>query len=295
MSSSTVFTLDNMPKNTSLVNFSLLQNFHSAVPFRSFSIKYVVEGCENYEVNGKNYAIKTGNYLLANNFSEGCVEIESKTAVVGICIDIEPVVLSEVVASFRRPDTVFADLGLDTFFNTPNFLENSYACKETNVGHFLQQLDFANTQKIYQTEGFSKEFYFAIAEKIVADHIPIFKELQNIATVKPQTRKDLWRRINQSKLFIDYYFAQITDVQQIAKEVGMSEYHFFRTFKAVYGIAPYQYLLHKRLEYAQKILKKGNFSVSEAAIETGFGDVYAFSKAFKKHFGYAPSIAISSN
>jgi AraC family transcriptional regulator len=290
MSNTAVFTLDNMPKNTNLVNFSLLQNFHSAVPFRSFSIKYVVEGCENYAVNGKNYAIKTGNYLLANNFSEGYVEIESKTNVVGICIDIEPVVLSEVVASFRRPDTAFVDLDLDTFFNSPNFLENSYECRETNVGLFLQNLDFANTKKIYQTEGFSKDFYFAIAEKVVADHIPTFKELQNIATIKLQTRKDLWRRINQSKVFIDTYFAQIANIQEIAKEVGMSEYHFFRTFKAVYGISPHQYLLHKRLEYAHKILKNGNFSVSEAALETGFGDIYAFSKAFKKLFGYAPSL-----
>lgn len=290
MQKSDTFTLDNLPKNTNLVNFSVLKNFHSAVPFRSFSIKYVVEGCENYQVNGKNYAIKTGNYLLANNFSEGFVEVESKTSVVGICIDIEPLILSEVVASFRRPDTAFADIALDKFFNTPDFLENSYDCKKTHAGLFLQSLDFENTQKNYQTEGFSKEFYFCIAEKIITDHIPIFKELQKITTIKPQTRKDLWKRINQSKLFIDNQFSQILDIQQIAKEVGMSEYHFFRTFKAVYGIAPHQYLIQKRLEYARKILAKGNYSVSEVAIEIGFGDVHTFSKAFKKYFGISPSL-----
>lgn len=283
------FNLKPLPKKSNLVNFSLLQEFYSANPFRSFSIKYVVDGCETYQVNGTKYQVQTNNYLLANHFSEGFVEINSKKTVIGICIDIEPKIISEVVASLQRPDTAFVDLNLDSFFNTPNFLENNYSCNKTHLGSFLQQLDFINHQEAYKKQGFSTEFYYTAAEKIITDHIPIFKQLQKITTIKPQTRKDLLRRITKSKEFIDTCFATITDINAIAKEIGMSEYHFFRTFKTVYAITPHQYLLQKRLEYAQYLLKKGNFSVSETATEAGFADIYSFSKAFKKHFGNAPS------
>ena len=60
-----------LPKNSNLINYSVLKEFYSTAPFRSFSIKYVVEGSELYSVNGNNYHIKDKQYLLASSFSEG--------------------------------------------------------------------------------------------------------------------------------------------------------------------------------------------------------------------------------
>src|SRR5215207_10599448 len=87
-----------LPQNSSLVNYSMLNEFYSPAPFRSFSVKYVVEGEELYSVNGKKYTVSDKQYLLANKLSEGYVVVDSKKKVKGICIDVAPNILSEVVA-----------------------------------------------------------------------------------------------------------------------------------------------------------------------------------------------------
>lgn len=281
--------LDSLPKNTNLVHFSFFKTFYSACPFRSFSIKYVVDGLERYSVNGKLYAIKNSQYLLANQFSEGFAEVDSKKEVKGICIDINPKILSEAVASFRRPDVFFVDNELDIFFNTPHFLENCYDTAQTKIGQFLNQLQYHTQQEKNSQKKFTDEFYYELCENIVADHIPIYKQLQAIKSIKTETKKELLRRVMKGKDFIDNFYNVVEDIAVIAKEAMMSEYHFFRTFKNVFHISPYQYILEKRLAFAKEKLSKNNDSITQIAFETHFSDVHSFSKAFKKRFGYSPS------
>lgn len=287
-----VFTVKNsrdwqLPQKSNLINFSLLKELNCAAPFRSFSVKYVCHGSEIYTVNGNKYNIKTGQYLLANHFAEGLVEIDKP--VKGICIDVSPDLLSEVVASYRRPDTAFADSSLDSFFNSPDFIVNKYRSDHTNVGQFLRQLDLVSSENPSSGLIFSREFYFTLAEKILADHVPIFKQLQAIRTLKSVTKNELLRRIFKAKEFIDFYFKTALDVKTIALECCMSEYHFFRLFKIVLGVSPHQYIIQKRIAHAAERIKQGKTNITDLALESGFSDIYAFSKSFKKYFGISPS------
>lgn len=276
-----------LPKKSCLINFSLLKEIYSPAPFRSFSIKYVCVGSEKYIVNDNHYKVESGQYLLANHFSEGFVEIDK--AVKGICIDVAPDLLSQVVASHIQPDTPFSDIILDTFFNSADFLENKYNGNHTQVGQFLRQLDTKLSENPHYKYQFTPEFYFTLAEKIVGDHISIYKQLQTIKSLKSVTKKDLLRRVTKGKEFIDAYFMHSLQIEQIAKEASLSEYHFFRIFKTVFGISPYQYLLQKRLQFSEQAIKRGNTSISDVALDAGFADIHAFSKAFKGYFGVAPS------
>lgn len=294
----TVFTDDTintlkLPAKSSLINFSLYKELHCPMLFRSFSIKYVGEGCEMYTVNGNKYEVCGGQYLLANHFSEGFIEIDSKSAVKGICIDVAPDLLSDVVASYRRPDAPIADRTLDNFFNTSDFYENKYHAQNTHVGQFLKKIDHEISVNSFQKYQFSDEFFFILAEKIVADHIEVFKQLQNIPSVKYSTRKDLHRRLSKARLIMEDDFGSGLDIKSIAMECGLSEYHFFRLFKSAYGISPHQYLIQMRLIFASNLLKNKNYSVTAAAFSSGFADVYSFSKSFKKYFGFAPSTVIA--
>jgi AraC-like DNA-binding protein len=277
-----------LPQKSCLVNFSVLKELCCPAPFRSFSIKYVSRGNEHYTVNGNNYQVRTGEYLLANHFSEGMVEIDKE--VKGICIDVAPAMLSEVVASFRKPGTPVPDVSLDIFFNTPDFFENKYRITDTHVGKFLQQLD----EEVSKTSGnnfcFSEEFYFTLAEKIVLDHLPVYKQLQSVNSVKPATRKELLRRITRGKEYLDTHFQLPLRVETIAMECGLSEYHFYRLFKSVFGISPHRQLVQNRLHFASSLLRCRKATVTEAALSGGFPDVYSFSKSFKKHFGFSPSL-----
>lgn len=275
-----------LPPKSCLINFSYLKEIHCKAPFRSFSIKYVCDGKERYQVNDNHYNIESGQYLLANHFAEGVVEIHQPVR--GICIDIAPAVLSEVAGSYMRPDTPFADENLDVYFNSPDFLDNKYAHNQTYLGRFLKAFDAEIMKDPTHNWRFSKEFYFSLAEKVVEDYIPILKQLQAIPSIKLLTRKDLYRRVGKGKAFMDANGFASLDIKRVAMECQMSEYHFFRTFKQVYGVSPYQYVLHNRLQFAHDLLKDPQLQISDIALMVGFADVFAFSKAFKQFYGLSP-------
>jgi transcriptional regulator GlxA family with amidase domain len=72
----------------------------------------------------------------------------------------------------------------------------------------------------------------------------------------------------------------------------LSPFHFIRTFRQAYQLTPYQYLLEVRLQNAQQMLQSKSLAITEVSHSCGFSDVCAFSKAFKKRFGIAPSRAV---
>lgn len=292
--SENTFSTLQLPGNSSLINYSILKEFYSPKPFRSFSIKYVVNGSELYSVNGNNYFIENREYLLANKFSEGFVEVDSKRSVTGICIDVAPEILSEVVASYLQPGTAISDLALDEFFNSPQFLENKYSAHHTQVGKLMLQLEDVLSKNPQAELNFNKEFYFSLSERIVADHIPLFKKFQNVRALKTETKKDLLRKVMKAKTYIDRHFQKNLSTDEIAREAGVSEYHFYRLFKSVYQISPHQYLLKIRLDFARDLLVKERPGIYTLALLSGFSDIYSFSKCFKKRFGQAPSTLLKN-
>jgi len=285
----------NLPTNSNLLNVSTLTEFYSAAPYRSFSIKYVVEGSELYSVNGNKYQVQSKQYLLANRLSEGYVLVDSKKPVKGICIDVSPDVLTEVVSSHLRPYATDIDPALGSFFGSELFLENKYNAHQTSLGKLLKEAEPLLLNNGFNVAQPSKEFYYTLCEKIVDDHVSVFRQLQKVRAVKLETRKIIMRKLLVGKNIMDDCFVQPTNITEVAAGCGISEYHFFRLFKSTFGISPNQYLIQKRMQHAQKLLTKGNQNLTELAALCGYTDIFSFSKAFKKHFGCAPSLVRQKN
>lgn len=74
----------------------------------------------------------------------------------------------------------------------------------------------------------------------------------------------------------------------LANDAGLSPYHFLRTFEAVAGITPHQYILRSRLREAAIRLTDGPTKVLDIALDSGFGDVSNFNRAFRAEFGVSP-------
>jgi AraC-like DNA-binding protein len=70
--------------------------------------------------------------------------------------------------------------------------------------------------------------------------------------------------------------------RQVARETGMSPYHFIRLFKAVFGETPKQCQLQARLEKAKNLLLVTDLSVTEVCLEAGFSSLEPFSYVFAR-------------
>jgi AraC family transcriptional regulator len=74
----------------------------------------------------------------------------------------------------------------------------------------------------------------------------------------------------------------------LAQEARLSPYHFLRAFQEATGMTPHQYVLRARLREAALRLKAGPAKVLDIALNTGFGDVSNFNRAFRAEFGMSP-------
>jgi len=75
---------------------------------------------------------------------------------------------------------------------------------------------------------------------------------------------------------------------RLAREAGLSPYHFLRTFERLTGVTPHQYILRTRLREAALRLEQEPDSVLGIALDCGFGDVSNFNRAFRREFGVSP-------
>ena len=98
----------------------------------------------------------------------------------------------------------------------------------------------------------------------------------------------LYRRIVQSKLYIDKFYSEKIDLDNISDEASFSKFHFIRLFKSIYGKTPHQYLRTVRIEKAQQLFQL-NKSVAEVCFLVGFDSVTTFSGLFTRLVKRTPS------
>ncbi|MEU4672109.1 AraC family transcriptional regulator [Amycolatopsis sp. NPDC023774] len=77
-------------------------------------------------------------------------------------------------------------------------------------------------------------------------------------------------------------------VARLAAEAGMSRTVFATRFKALVGLSPMDYLLHRRISGATRDLAEGR-TVASVASRWGYGSESAFSAAFKRVTGQSPA------
>lgn len=87
---------------------------------------------------------------------------------------------------------------------------------------------------------------------------------------------------------LDKNIANPPSLVALAEQVGMSRSNLSSTFKASYGMSVSEYLLQKRMETAQGLLKEGKLPVLDVALAVGYDDQSGFGRAYKRYFGHPP-------
>ena len=91
---------------------------------------------------------------------------------------------------------------------------------------------------------------------------------------------------------LDYLEAHLSGeitVARLAKEAGLSEFHFSRRFKQTTGVPPLRYLLRLRIARARQLLRETDKSVIDVGLEVGFTSPSYFAHLFRREVGVTPS------
>jgi AraC-like DNA-binding protein len=97
----------------------------------------------------------------------------------------------------------------------------------------------------------------------------------------------------RAKEYIDGKTDCFFDMKSLCNAVGYSREHITRSFLTAFGTTPKQYFQLRRMNAALERLISGA-RVSDVAEELGYATPYAFSKAFKNHFGESPQHYLTS-
>ena len=97
----------------------------------------------------------------------------------------------------------------------------------------------------------------------------------------------------KTREMLDQFEAKMPDMDMIAHRLGYTREHITRNFSSVYHTTPKKYYNQRRMDIALEKLLSGA-KVKTVAEELGFSTPYAFSKAFKTHFGLSPEKYVSS-
>ncbi len=83
--------------------------------------------------------------------------------------------------------------------------------------------------------------------------------------------------------------AHAPGIEELAQRLGYSASHLRAMFRSNLGISLGKYIRESRLAEAAKLLQSTNLQVTEVAQKSGFESLFAFSRAFKKAYGMAPT------
>lgn len=134
----------------------------------------------------------------------------------------------------------------------------------------------------YRTEWTLREFCWE--SKCRALFIEIICEA--LRCTHPGLRSPLIRQME--RYILDHLLEPIT-VREIAESVGRHPNYCGMVFRREKGCGLQEYIHRLRLEHAVNLMREGDLTIGEIALQSGYHDIYYFSRVFKNIKGVSPS------
>ena len=127
-------------------------------------------------------------------------------------------------------------------------------------------------------------------------HLLAMSNLYNIMLTVCKDAKKAYSPKSKEKIIIpamekiatDFSDSSLT-VESLAELCGVSEVYLRKLFRDIHGVSPKEYLMQRRISYAENLLAAGDFSVGKVAEMCGYGEPCHFSREFLRLVGTSPS------
>lgn len=224
-----------------------------------------------FSVEGNVYPLKQGDILLMNKAETHHIIHKSDTPYTRMCLH------------FWYTDECHPDFKslLAPFSNRPLGYYNRYPSHVFQDNKHMYYLE-----EIYNTKDKTKKQVYLMA--LLQELCDCFPKIKEMPIVNPSDN------LNRITHYINTHLADSLHLEDICEQFYISKSQLQRNFNSNLGITIGDYILTKRLIYAQSLIKKGK-KPTEIFLQCGFQNYSGFFKAYKKHFGHSPSQELIGN
>jgi AraC family transcriptional regulator len=280
----------NPPGRTLGTENAILSGYGTRYHVRDFegclSLKSVVQGSADWEMDGRRFVVNQDCYLILNDRQHYTLTIDSPERVKTFCLFFERGFLEEINRVMIMGDERLLDspqnprrVGLEFI----NRLEPHDSALLGLLRRFHAEL---GSGRMPLTEW--EKHFLRIGAQLVRERRDTLRAMENLPAVRPSTREEVYRRLLRGRDFLLASLQGPIRLKDVARAANLSPFHFHRSFARVFRETPHQYLTRHRLEMAARLLRSTEMSVTEVGLEAGFESVAAFSDVFRRYHGLPP-------
>jgi AraC-like DNA-binding protein len=134
---------------------------------------------------------------------------------------------------------------------------------------------------------FDETYANAVSVAIIARLITVHVDSLSRRRERPSTGLQQWR-LQRVIDYVDAHLADAITLADMAQVAGLTRMHFARQFRIATGIRPHEFLLRRRIDIAQNLLRSSRAALAEIALSVGFRAQPHFTTIFKRIVGETP-------
>ncbi|MBP1755816.1 MAG: transcriptional regulator, AraC family [Firmicutes bacterium] len=262
--------------NSKLVQFSYnisndINTVHQVHCHNVYEIYYFIEGDVDYLVEGKLYRPAPHSLLLLSPHVFHGVKVKSDLSYRRFTIHFDP----DILPNDLRPLFLSAFPSNEKHSQREVYYENLEAMQLSSFFEALVSL-------ASQPESLQRQLLPTYIDAVLAQITLI---CQTHSPVQVETRTS--HTITDIIAYLNDNLTQPISLDGLSEHFNISKHYMNRAFRKAAGTTVFDYLIYKRVIFAQQLLMNGS-TATEASLQSGFRDYTVFYRAYRKHLGHSP-------
>jgi AraC-like DNA-binding protein len=243
------------------------------------ALKFVLQGEERYEVDGRIRVVRPGEFLLVEAGTRLRAILPRRDCTVGLCIYLRQDDWAPYVALVESGDR--ARTGGRAMV---------LSASGTELGRHLQSTARTLAADPSKGEAMAETVCHDAARHLHSALVDVRRGLAAIDAASSVTRRDLYSRLDRARAFLHDHPHRQVSLDELAGVAGLSQFHLLRSYKAAFGTPPASYHRRLRLDKAAVELLEGARPPVSIGQLYGFSDLRSFRRAFVGQFGCPPKL-----
>lgn len=234
-----------------------------------------ISGNVTYMIEGKAYHLKPWDLLLVGSHEIHRPSIDPSAVYERIVIWLRPAFLEKYMAEGCNLLTCFETVRL----HKSNLLRLGPEIPR-HIKYILSELETASQSSEFGSHILKESLFMQLMVHVNrltmnSQRIPVTVDIE----YDPQIEAILE--------FINGNLGDDLSIQRLSSHFYMNKYYLMHKFKLLTGHSIHNYILQKRLIWANELIREGK-SITQASLECGFSDYSSFVRAFKKMYDVSP-------